>query len=494
MELVKQLEALIGNLGYIGSEIFTAIVFCVAIGVDLFLTKDNKSETESNTWLWAICFGTLLVLLYMLKYNWLLCAEPVSIYKTAFYIDRVSIFAKMLLYVSGIIALFHIKLKGYQLPNEFYTLFLFQLLGLQVLCMADHWLVVFIAIEIVSIASYGMVGQSVLKNSTEATLKYAVIGGVSAALLLYGISFFYGITGDLSILSDQSSRFISQIDPQLLRFVVVWLMLGLLFKLAAFPMHTWVADVYQTTALPVVSYLSVAPKVAIIMVLMRFYVLLPVTQQNILIVISGVGITFANLAALGQTDVKRLLAFSSIAQAGFLLCGLVLFSITGLQATFFYLFTYLVANMGAFYLVDITQRSNEGSLSLESFHGLGSKNVLWGICLTLCLLSLLGLPPLAGFMGKLLLFNATWEAYQASLNPWLLVLFILIILNTVIALFYYLKIPFVLFFRKVDTTKSVNFPIFGLGAILSLVLLYYFFASNSFVQGLSRLFEQYNAK
>jgi NADH-quinone oxidoreductase subunit N len=493
MEFIAQLQALVSQLAYIGSEIFTAIMFCLAVIGDLFFTKKQKTITEANTWLWALCFGTVLVLVYLLRFQWFLAGEPVSVYKTAFYVDRVSVFAKMLLYVAAIIALFHIKLKRYTLPNEFYSLFLFQLIGLQALSMSDHFLVVFVAIEIVSIASYGMVGQSSKKNSVEATLKYAVLGGVSAAVLLYGISFYYGITGDFSLLSSQSSRFITQTDPLLLRFVVVLIMVGLLFKLAAFPMHTWVADVYETTPLPIVSYLSVGPKVAIIIVLMRFYAVLPSSQQNILIALSALGITFANLAALGQQNIKRLLAYSSIAQAGFLLAGLVLFSITGLQATFFYLFVYLVANMLVFYLIDLGD-SSSANYSLESFNGLGTQHITWAVCLTLGLVSLLGLPPVAGFLGKLFLFTATWEAYQTTLNAWLLGLFVVLIINTVIALFYYLKIPFVLFFRSNANNEKALTPPIGLGILLCMVLIYYFLASNSFMNGLSRLFEQYSTK
>ena len=232
---------------------------------------------------------------------------------------------------------------------------------------------------------------------------------------------------------------------------------GLLFKLAGVPFHVWTPDAYEAAPVPVAAFFSVAPKAAAVLVLMRVVTALPAETtlggttatalQTPLAVLALAGILIGNLSALRQTDAKRLLAYSTIAHAGFLLVGVVALTDTGFEAVLFYIGTYLFISLSAFFLIDLLARSNGSDLTIRHLAGLGPKQPLLSIALLIVMLALTGLPPTVGFTAKLLSFSALYDAWQHTGDPWLLALFGLGLLNALISLVYYLKIPFLLFFR-----------------------------------------------
>jgi NADH-quinone oxidoreductase subunit N len=351
------------------------------------------------------------------------------------------------------------------------------------LTISTNFLLIYIAIEIVSIASYAFTALNLSKKAAEASIKYALFGGISSAVMLYGMSLLYGATGTLDLLNPDFSRYLNQIDQGALSMILLMTLAGFLFKITAFPFHLWAPDVYEATPTPVISFMSVAPKAGGILVLSRLMMVIPESQKNLFIIVAIFSIAIGNFTALRQTNAKRMLAYSTIAQAGFLMGGLATLSNLGLQSSYFYLFGYIFSNMLAFFLIDLAekQRGNENAFLISNFKGLGIKNPFWGILIIVTMISLIGLPPTVGFTGKLFVFSAVWENYQITNNKFLLFLFAFGLLNTVIALYYYLKIPFIAFFRKEDnegaSIKVSNIQ-YLFSIIIALPILFYFFKSD----------------
>ncbi len=465
----------------LASEIFLILAFIVIVIVELVLFRKKPTElsaSESQKWLW----GFSLAIVIFTSYITVIQSNMIDITQNEsnFYIiDAPSIFFKILIIIATMIVLFHVKIMKYTLQNEFYPLLIFQILGLFLLTISTNFLLIYISIEIVSIASYIFVTFGNNKKSAEAAIKYALFGGVSSAIMLYGISLLYGITGTMDILNPDFSKNLNQIEPNLLSFVLLLTLGGFLFKISAFPFHLWVPDVYEATPTPIVSFLSIAPKAAGILVLTRLITVIPNSQQSLLIFISIFSIAIGNFSALRQTNVKRMLGFSTIAQSGFIIASISSFSNLGLQSAYYYLFGYVFSNMLAFFLIDSFKEKTQ-EYSFESFKGISKYSGAWGIFVIISMISLVGLPPTVGFSGKLFIFSALWEGFQNEQNRLLLFLIGFGLLNTAISLYFYLKLPYFAFFKKGNETRSISFTknqiIFSV--ILSIPILFYFFKAD----------------
>jgi NADH-quinone oxidoreductase subunit N len=474
----------------LAAEIFLMLAFFLIVVVDILLYRKKSEDTstaDSQNWLWGFCLAIVVFCSYIV------INQPESNFSELqhnyFYLlDAPAYLFKIIILLASIILLFHIKIWKYKLANEFYPLLIFQLIGLFLLTMASNFLLIYISIEIVSIASYIFAAMGVSKKSAEASVKYALFGGVASAIMLYGISLMYGLSGTLDILSPDFSRNLNQTDANALNIIILFTLSGFLFKISAFPFHLWVPDVYEATPTPIVSYLSIAPKAAGILVLTRLLMVLPSSQQNIIIIISIVSIAIGNFTALRQTNIKRLLAYSTIAQAGFIIGAISCLSNLGLQSAYFYLIGYIFTNMLAFLIIDIVEK-NENSYLIENYKGLASLAPTWGILLVICMISLVGLPPTVGFSGKLFIFSALWEAYQNAHNPYILALFIFGLLNTAIALYFYLKIPFYAFFRKSTNVQAIQFEMRKVlfSAIIAIPILFYFFKADLLMNWLAEI-------
>ena len=343
-------------------------------------------------------------------------------------------------------------------PLPWYALLVAMTLGLFLMTVSVNLLSIYVSIELVSIASYLLTALSGTRRASEGGIKYLIFGAISSAIMLYGMSLLYGMTGTLDLTADVFGTELARQDAAVATVVVLLTGAGLLFKLAGVPFHVWTPDAYQAAPVPVAAFFSVGPKAAAILVLMRVITALPVENpagratagdlQVPLAVLALAGMFIGNLSALRQTDAKRLLAYSTIAHAGFLLVGVVALNRAGFEAVLFYAGTYLFMSLAAFFLIDLLARS-QGSeeLTVSQFAGLGAKQPLLSVALTITMLGLTGLPPTVGFTAKLLSFSALFDAYGQTGKPWLLALFALGLLNALISLVYYLKIPFLLFFR-----------------------------------------------
>ena len=312
-------------------------------------------------------------------------------------------------------------------------------------------------------------------------MKYVLFGGVASATMLYGMSWLYGFTSTLDITSEQFTIGLQGAAPLPLAIALVMVLGGFVFKLGAFPFHIWSPDVYEAAPTPVVAVFSTLPKLAALTVIFRFitnvHVVAAFDWQLWLGIIATLSMTVGNFSALWQKNAKRMLAYSSIAHAGFLLVGLLAYSTAGNVATIFYASVYLLMNFGAFLLVIWLQKM-VGSTNIRDFSGLGNQYPYLSTLVLIVMLALTGLPPTAGFSAKLLIFSSLWETWQGGGNPLLLWIFIFGLFNTVLALFYYLKIPYYLFFKKnqascISERFQWSTVVWGTIFILPLLLLFF---------------------
>lgn len=332
-------------------------------------------------------------------------------------------------------------------------------LGMMLMVSSTHILIAVIAIELVSLPSYVLVALN-RKGATskEASLKYVLFGSFASGIMLYGISLLFGLTGALTFDGLWKGLAVAKIVNNPIFYMAILMTLsGMAFKIAAAPFHFWCPDVYQGAPTPVTGFLSVAPKVAGVALILRFFADHISSQTGLLVdivsIVSMATMTIGNLAALHQKDIKRLLAYSSISHAGFLLIGVAVMNEAGRQAIFFYIPIYLLMNLGAF--MAIIFLSNGESFQINAFKGVVKDKPLLVIGLAACMFSLAGLPPFAGFIGKFYLFKAALES-----NMYVLV--IVAGINSVVSLYFYVNVLKVMIIDRPErqiTFSSAKVPI-----------------------------------
>ena len=341
--------------------------------------------------------------------------------------------------------------------SEYYALILSIALGCHLLVMSSNLVIVFLSLEMISISSYVLAGYSFDKAGSEGALKYFIFGSIASAFMLYGFTILYGLSGTFDFTQAPFLELLIDKQTSLLLIGGLLALSGFLFKMAAVPMHLWAPDIYEAAPMPVIAFLSVAPKLAAIGILVKFLLALNelgfYDWQIIIGVIAILTITFGNLSALWQKSPKRMMAYSSIAQSGFLLVGITAFTAEGLHFTLFYAAVYTLMNFAVFaYLVHFERR---GIFSIDEFAGQGRVFTWAAVGITLGLVALTGLPPTGGFTAKMLIFSSVWEAYQETDKSLLFWLLLIGLLNTVISLFYYLRIPYFAFMRP----SNRDFPL-----------------------------------
>jgi NADH-quinone oxidoreductase subunit N len=382
-------------------------------------------------------------------------------------VDQTSLFFKQLVAISTIVFLIHSRLFDYKFDGEIYFLMLCILLGLSFLSMTTHFLVIYVALELVSISSYVLVATKNEKMNFEAAIKYLIFGATSSAIMLYGISLFYGMGHTLNFAEPAFIQAIAANTPLIIQIISFLFLAGLLFKIAAAPFHSWVPDVYEVTSTPIISFLSFAPKAVGVLVVAR------VVQSNfadlnaVLLLIIFLSLIIGNLAALWQTNLKRMLGYSGIAQAGFILIGVLKSPQTDFYGAFFYILTYLPITMGAFLLADLLKNLS-GSDEMEDFKGLGQQNIFLGLNAVIIMMALVGLPPTVGFMAKLMVFSSIVNLGEAMHSSVYYGLLIFGLLNAAISIYYYLKVPYFMLIKK-----SYNQPKYNNDFFLTLVLTYF---------------------
>ncbi|MFZ1572774.1 MAG: NADH-quinone oxidoreductase subunit N [Chlorobiota bacterium] len=399
-------------------------------------------------------------------------------------VDNFTIYFKVLISIcAAIVTLFSFLSKeldqdGAPRLGEYYTLLISMTFGMFLLVGANDLLLMYVAIEVLSLSSYAIVGfTKKVPRSTEAAMKYVIYGGVASGVMLFGISLIYGMVGSLNY--SEINMMLSTVKGgamiSTLGLSSIMILTGLGYKISAAPFHAWTPDVYEGSPITVTAFLSVASKAAGFAALIRFIVTAYPTAIEVFNwkpIIAGIAVltmTLGNLAALQQSNLKRLLAYSSIAHAGYMLMGLAIGTPAGISAIMFYLAIYLVMNLGAFFGI---QKIAEqiGSEEIEDFKGLGPKVPIIGGFIVALMISLVGLPPTSGFVAKFFLFSSVIQAGSSWL--WLAVVGVI---NSVISLYYYVRVIKVMYLEKNEDTTPISFNnstlgVLGVFAVASVLL------------------------
>jgi NADH-quinone oxidoreductase subunit N len=404
--------------------------------------------------------------------------------------DSFSHFLKLLFSLSGLLSVIMTSRRHQpqeRLP-EYYALMITVVLGAHLLVMSNNLLLLFLSLELISIASYALTAFAFSKTASEGSLKYFIFGSVASAVMLYGFSLLYGITGSLTFTSEAFALALAQPLTVLVIIATFFSLAGFLYKIAAVPMHPWAPDVYESASMPVIAFFSVVPKLAGVGILAKFLLALnlstgpAVDWQFFFALVGCATLAVGNFSALGQKNVKRLMGYSSIAQSGFLLIGVLVFSQEGIHFFLFYATVYVILNYIVFIFLQMFE--NYGITSIAGFAGV-SKQALWpSIFLLVGFIGLTGLPPTAGFTGKLFLFTGLWNSYALTNKPSLLLLFVFGLFNTVIALFYYLRIPYYAFIKSANSNiPENNLTSLNLLGLFLVVLILIFFFSPGLLMG-----------
>ena len=391
-----------------------------------------------------------------------------AIFNNMLAVDNFALFFKLLFL--GIATLVILASVDYvsnfaRFRGEYYALVLLSTLGMMLMAATAELIAIYIALELTSISLYILAGFLKDPKSTEASLKYLLLGAVASAVLLYGMALVFGFTGETHL--GEIARTIQAMPPQALLaspaliLGIVLLVAGFGFKIAAVPFHMWVPDVYEGAPTPITAYLSVGSKAAGFAIILRvFYSAfglpewLSLDWGLIFAVLSAIGMTLGNVVAISQTNIKRMLGYSSIAQAGYLMVGLATVGLSpaadilGRSGLLFFLASYAFTNLGAFIaIIAISGKLN--SDLIDHYSGMGKRAPLLALALTLCLISLIGLPPAAGFMAKFYIFSG-------AVHHGLLWLVIIAVINSVISAYYYLRVVKVMWLGQPASAEKVT--------------------------------------
>jgi NADH-quinone oxidoreductase subunit N len=399
--------------------------------------------------------------------TWFMAQAPGLAFWNTVQVDGFSIFFHVLVIaIAAVVILSSFEYMAVQRirAGEYYALILFGTVGIALMSSAVELVLIFIALEISSIASYVLTGfRRNAAVSTEASLKYFLLGSFATAFFLYGVALMFGATGSTRI--DEISKALQAGPVPVLAFVAVaFMFVGLGFKVAVAPFHVWTPDVYEGAPAPIVGLMSTAPKAAAFAVLLRILFVIDVPGKFWLIwVAAALSMTLGNIGALVQNNVKRLLAYSSIAHAGYLLVAFAAAPQAGVSAAMFYTASYAAMNLGAFAVVSHFANSGERYVTMEDYEGLGRSSPLLAATLTIFLLSLIGIPMTGGFFAK-------FYVLSAAIKSNLIWLTIVGVLNSGIGAYYYLRIIVVMYMRESRKQIPVSPIPFSLGMALTACL------------------------
>lgn len=442
-QLAERIQSITAGLHLAIPELIVAGTILFSLLIELFL--HGKTEKFSTSWRYFTCQIPLLLAL-SLSFQRNELGSTGSFASGLFEANVGSNAINTLILGIGFLLILMNQIHKKSITFEELTGFLSILLGALLSSLSSNSLSLFLSIEFMSMGTYVLV--SLRKESSRASLPYVLFGLGSSALFIYGISLLYGLTGTLDYTSVDFSRGISVADPYLRGFALGLFAVGLLFKMSWAPFHPWNPDVMEQLPAAWMTWISTAPKLAIAFVGVRLLPALPVSFVNELAILAVLTLLVGNLGALGQNNTKRLLAYSSIAHGGFLAIAWFFQPIQALDAILFYGFLYSIASLLVFYLID-----EVGANEVKSFAGLGAEKPLPAFFLLTGLIALVGLPPAGTFLAKMTYFSLLWSNYEMTTSIGLLVLLLVAIVVTAISLFYYLKIPFQLYFKK-STEKS----------------------------------------
>lgn len=425
-------------------EIFLLIMTCGILLVEVFNTK------RSITYVLAQITLGVAFLLAMTQYKEY--PNPIVTFSGHYVLDKLAVILKLTIYILSFFSFAYAReyIEARKIPSgEYYLLGLFAVLGMSVMASAYSLLSIYLGLELLSLSLYAMVAlQKHSEDATEAAMKYFVMGALASGLLLYGISMLYGATGSIQVLEIPNIlASVTQTEKLVALLGLVFILAGVIFKFGAVPFHMWVPDVYQGAPTSVTLFIASAPKVAAFGITIRILVeALPslATQwEQMLIVVAILSMFFGNVLAIAQTNIKRMLAYSSIAHIGYALLGILAGpdSADGYSAAMFYIATYVIVAAGAFAIIAILSKSGTEFEQLNDYRGLNARNPWLAFMMLLLMFSMAGVPPTVGFFAKLGLLEALVEAHLVWLAA-------LALLFAIIGAYYYLRIVMLMYFEE----------------------------------------------
>jgi NADH-quinone oxidoreductase subunit N len=443
-------------------EIILAIAIAAIMLLDLFLSHEKRHITYGLSLVVLVVCGAI----NLGDFN---SGATVYTFDNMFVSDPMANMLKLASYVAVGLTLIYSRqyatdrqMLNSHLGGEFYVLSLFSLLGQMVMISANNFLVIYLGLEMMSLSLYALVAlRRDHAVSTEAAMKYFVLGALASGFLLYGISMLYGATGSLDLNEVAKTIAAGTVNKPVLVFGLVFIVAGLAFKLGAVPFHMWVPDVYQGAPTAVTLLLGGAPKIATFAIAIRLLVeglpALAIDWQQMLTILAVLSMAIGNITAIVQTNIKRMLAYSTISQMGFVLLGLLSGVVTGADgsttngysASMFYMVTYVLTTLGIFGVIMLLSRAGFEAENIDDFKGLNQRSPWFALVTLLLMFSLAGVPPVVGFYAKLSVLQAVLSTGQV----WLAVVAVMF---SLIGAYYYLRIVKVMYFDDaVDNTKIV---------------------------------------
>jgi NADH-quinone oxidoreductase subunit N len=439
------------NMSFALPEMFLLAMACTILLVVAFFKK-----TGAN--LAYILSQLTMVVSAVLVYRAMGGAEGLA-FSDSYIKDALSNVLKMAIYLINIAVLMYSTsyLKERDLfKGEYYVLAVFATLGMSVMVSAHHFLTLYLGLELMSLCLYAMVAMHRdSKVATEAAMKYFILGALASGMLLYGMSIIYGVTGNLAISAIATAIQTGDLNNTVLSFGLVFLVIGVAFKLGAVPFHMWLPDVYEGAPTAMTLFIATTPKLAAFAMMIRILVEglgdLQPYWQDMLIMLAALSVILGNVVAIAQTNIKRMLAYSTISHVGFILLGVISGTGAGYAGSLFYALTYALMTLAAFGMVILMSRRGFEAEEIKDYKGLSKRHPWFALMMLIVMFSMAGIPPLVGFYAKL-------AVLKSIVDVGLIWVAVLVVLMSVIGAFYYLRVIKVMYFDTADRPSEIDAP------------------------------------
>ncbi len=427
-------------------EIFLLIMVSVILIADLFISNRNR------LWIYNLSQLALAGCAAITAYHF--SPDSVTTFNGMFVDDRLSDVLKIMVYISVAVVLIYsreyIALRG-MFRGEFYALILFATLGMMVMISANHFLTLYLGLELLALSLYALVAlQRDSAQATEAAMKYFILGALASGMLLYGMSMLYGATGSLDLVKVSAAIQSGTANKSLLVFGLVFVIAGIAFKLGAVPFHMWVPDVYEGAPTAVTLFIGSAPKLAAFGFIMRLLSTglqgLVADWSGMLVILAVLSMAIGNITAIAQTNLKRMLAYSAISHMGFMLLGVLAGGANGYSSSMFYVIAYVLMSLGGFGMIMLLSRAGFEAEELDDFKGLNQRSPWFAAVMLFLMFSMAGIPFFIGFWAKLAVLQAAWQAGYG----WLVVVAVML---SLVGAYYYLRVVKLMYMdAPTDTT------------------------------------------
>ncbi len=435
-------------------EIFVLSMACVVLMADLFISDQRRGLTH------LLACATLVFAIIITLNLRVAPGEVFFAFSETFIRDRFGDVLKLFSYLVLLAVFVYSKhyLRQFNLfKGEFYSLSLFALLGVMIMISASSMLTLYLGLELLSLSTYALVALN--RNSmigSEAAMKYFILGSLASGILLYGMSLIYGATGTLELAAISEGLTMAAGESLLVSFGLVFIVVGIAFKLGAVPFHMWIPDVYHGAPLAITLFIGSLPKLAGLALAIRMLDNglggLHGDWQGMLLVLAGLSLVLGNFAAIAQTNIKRMLAYSTIAHMGFMMLGILAGTPEGYAAAMFYAIVYSIMAAGAFAMVILLSRAGVEAENLDDFKGLARRSPWFAFMMLMIMFSLAGVPVFVGFFAK-------WQVIAAVLQAGFVWMAVLAVLTAVVGAFYYIRVVKLMYFDEPESDEPITAPV-----------------------------------